>query len=185
MRSSLRSSAEDSTPRETNPHDRISTSGQKTHKTKSKKNKKTKSSTLTSINLDVDPHHDISLRDLDISLLRSLDDMSETRFGRPTMTRQQMILARRAPLFNFPSSLYRPPPSPTPFFPPIIQHYDHLEHPSYDPPTDPFLTALQTTTDLIPSDTFPLTHPDLCVGMISPSLPIPHNLHGDAQYIHM
>ena len=82
MRSSLRSSAEDSTPRETNPHDRISTSGQDTHKTKSKKNKKTKT-TLSFENLDVDPLHDEALRGLDLSLLRvqgKINDTPSTKF---------------------------------------------------------------------------------------------------------
>ena len=156
MRSRLCSSAEDSTPLKPKPITSIEDSNrhtnikdknkhyndnpnndiQKPSKNKKKKNKsKNKISdtpTSTFENLDVDPRHDPSLYNLDIShLCPSNFHTTEPRSLAPTMSRQQMILARRLPLFNFPSSLY------------VLADFKHQPNPS--------LASLTLPTDLGPS----------------------------------
>ena len=185
MQSKLRSSAEVSTPLKPNPPDCVHKTSQHTKKTKNNKKKNfIKSTTLypsqsptphttsrdppTYENLDVDPLFDVALLNMDISRLRGHgigpDDPKQSTL--PTMTRQQMIMARRLPLFNFPSSLYFHPP-------PNVQHIQtlkmvtpassDLDLPSYDPPNtdeDPLLGHMA----------YPLSPPHISNPLSSPAL---------------
>ena len=156
MRSRLCSSAEGSTPPKTNHSDCAPKASQHINKTKNKKKTKyTKNTTLHPQTepdlyccLDQDPSLDIALRGLDLSLLRT-HTSSNPLNDPPLMTRQQMILARRLPIFNFPSTLYQPPPIlPPRWIPPPPLPFHDMDLPSYDPPDDTLVASCTTEASL-------------------------------------
>ena len=182
MTSKLSTLAVVTTPLKTNPSDCAPKASQHINKTKNKK--KTKFIKTTTLHpqtepiscLDLDPSLDIALRGLDLSLLRT-HISSDPPTNPPLMTRQQMIMARRLPIFNFPSTLYQPPPSFPPRRippPPDLRH--DLDLPSYDPPDDTLLAACTPTDPLddvpvgflvLPAPTFerlPPAFPDSEIG---------------------
>jgi hypothetical protein len=127
--------------------------------------------------LDTDPSLDTALRGLDLSLL--LTHITPGVQTNPSlMTRQQMILARRLPLFNFPSTLYQPPPVlPPRRIPPTLDCCHDTDLPSYDPPDDTPVasgTAIGSLDDtLVDPLVFPVpTQPE----QLSPYSPWPSDL---------
>jgi hypothetical protein len=169
MRSRLCSSAEGSNPLKTKPITSIEDSNRNTnindknkhyndniYKTKNSKKKKfIKSHSLHPSQepiscLDTDPSLDIALRGLDLSLLLT-HITPGFQPSPPLMSRQQMIMARRLPIFNFPSTLYQPAPvlQPRRLPPPLDRSHD-TDLPSYDPPDD---TPVATSTTIDSLDT--------------------------------
>ena len=156
MTSKLPTQAEGSTPPKTNHPDCAPKASQHINKTKNKKKTKyTKNTTLHPQTepdlyccLDQDPFLDIALRGLDLSLLRT-HTSSNPLNDPPLMTRQQMILARRLPIFNFPSTLYHPPPIlPPRWIPPPPLPFHDVDLPSYDPPDDTLVASCTTEASL-------------------------------------
>ena len=188
MRSRLCSSAEGSNPLKTKPITSIEDSNRHTNikdknkhyndninKTKNSKKKKfIQSHSLHPSQepiscLDTDPSLDIALRGLDLSLLLT-HITPGFQSSPPLMSRQQMIMARRLPIFNFPSTLYQPSPvlQPRRFPPPLDRSHD-TDLPSYDPPDD---TPVAPSTTIDSLDTT-LVNPLVLSVPTQPGQPLP------------